>query len=271
MPGEKEKDKGVDEELQKKLSQIKRKILVLSGKGGVGKSTVSTNLAVGLALRDYTVGLLDVDIHGPNVPNMLGLKGVQPSVTPAGAYPVNYSPNLKVMSIGFFAGENDAIVWRGPLKHRAIQQFLVDIIWGPLDWLIVDSPPGTGDEVISVRQLLQKVDGAVIVATPQDVALADVRRSIKFCNATQTPILGIIENMSGFVCPKCGEVVEIFKSGGAERLAKELGVPFLGKIPIDPTVVTAGDEGKPCVEYYPDSPMAKAFNEIINKIEEALK
>ena len=267
----KEKENPVDEELKEKLSKIKHKILVLSGKGGVGKSTVSTNLAVGLSLKGYMVGLLDVDLHGPNIPNMLGLKGVQPSVTPAGAYPVVYSPNLKVMSIGFFAGENDAIVWRGPLKHRAIQQFLVDIIWGDLDRLVVDSPPGTGDEVISIRQLLQKVDGAIIVATPQDVALADVKRSIKFCNATETPILGIIENMSGFVCPKCGEVVEIFKSGGAEKLAKDLGIPFLGKIPIDPTVVAAGDEGKPCVEYYPDSPMAKAFKEIIEKVEAALK
>ncbi len=267
----KEKENPVDEELKEKLSKIKHKILVLSGKGGVGKSTVSTNLAVGLSLKGYMVGLLDVDLHGPNIPNMLGLKGVQPSVTPAGAYPVVYSPNLKVMSIGFFAGENDAIVWRGPLKHRAIQQFLVDIIWGDLDWLVVDSPPGTGDEVISIRQLLQKVDGAIIVATPQDVAIADVKRSIKFCNATETPILGIIENMSGFVCPKCGEVVEIFKSGGAEKLAKDLGIPFLGKIPIDPTVVAAGDEGKPCVEYYPDSPMAKAFKEVIEKVEAALK
>ncbi len=270
MPGKKEQDKEL-QELQEKLSAIKRRILILSGKGGVGKSTVSTNIAVGLSLRDNTVGLLDVDLHGPNIPNMLGLKGTQPSVTPEGAYPVVYSPTLKVMSIGFFAKDNDAIIWRGPLKHRAIQQFLSDIIWGALDYLIVDSPPGTGDEVLSIRHLLGKVDGAIIVATPQDVALADVKRSIKFCEATQTPIIGIIENMSGFVCPKCGEVINIFKSGGAEVLAKELNIRFLGRIPIDPKLVEAGDEGKPCVEYYPESEPAKAFFKIIEQIEKILK
>ncbi len=271
MSEKKEQQEKAYEELQKKLSSIKRRILVLSGKGGVGKSTVSTNIAVGLSMRDKVVGLLDVDLHGPNIPNMLGLKGAPPPATPEGIYPVVYSPTLKVMSIGFFAKDDDAIIWRGPLKHRAIQQFLSDILWGALDYLIVDSPPGTGDEVLSIRHLLGKVDGAIIVATPQDVALADVRRSIRFCESTDTPILGIVENMSGFVCPKCGEVINIFKSGGAEALAKELNIRFLGRIPLDPKVVEAGDKGRPCVEFYPESETAKAFFRIIDKIEEILK
>lgn len=258
--------------LKANVSAIKKKILVLSGKGGVGKSTVSTNLAVGLSKKGYHVGLLDIDIHGPNIPNMLGLQGIPPLVTDMGVFPIKMYDNLEVISIGFFLeGTDTPVVWRGPLKHRMIEQFLSDVRWGVLDYLVVDSPPGTGDEIISIVQLLDKVDGAVIVATPQDVALADVRRSIKFCLESSIPILGIIENMSGFVCPHCGNTVEIFKTGGAEKLAQQYKVPFLGKIPIDPKVVEAGDDGKPVMIYYPDSKPAEAFSEIISKIMEKLK
>ena len=258
------------EKIQEKFSKIKQKIIVLSGKGGVGKSTVSTNLAVGLSLKSYKVGLLDVDLHGPNVPNMLGLKNISPKITPEGIYPVEYSENLKVISIGFFAKDEDAIIWRGPLKHKAIQQFLTDTIWGELDFLIADCPPGTGDEILSIYHVLSKVDGAIIVATPQNVALADVKRSIRFCQETKIPIIGIVENMSGFVCPKCGTQIDIFKTNGARNLAKRYNIPFLGKIPIEPTLVQAEDEGKPYVKYYPESETAKAFFQIIENLENQL-
>ncbi|QER41642.1 Mrp/NBP35 family ATP-binding protein [Thermodesulfobacterium sp. TA1] len=258
--------------LQKTVSDIKRKILVLSGKGGVGKSTVSANIAVGLAQKGYQVGLLDVDIHGPNIPNMLGLQGLIPLITDIGLFPIKAYENLQVISIGFFLeGKDTPVIWRGPLKHNMIKQFLTEVRWGKLDYLVVDSPPGTGDEVISVVQLLNKVDGAVIVATPQEVALADVRRSIRFCLEASVPVLGIVENMSGFVCPRCGDVIEIFKTGGAEKLAQEYNVPFLGKIPLDPRVVQGGDEGKPVLLYYPDSEPAKAFAKVVDQIAEALK
>ena len=258
------------EKIQEKFSKIKQKIVVLSGKGGVGKSTVSTNLAVGLSLKNYKVGLLDVDLHGPNVPNMLGLKNTSPKITSEGIYPVKYSENLKVISIGFFAKDEDAIIWRGPLKHKAIQQFLTDTVWGELDFLIADCPPGTGDEILSIYHVLSKVDGAIIVATPQNVALADVKRSIRFCQETKIPIIGIIENMSGFVCPKCGAKIDIFKTNGAKNLAKKYNIPFLGKIPIEPALVQAEDEGKPYVKYYPESETTKAFLQIIENLENRL-
>lgn len=258
--------------LKANVSAIKKKILVLSGKGGVGKSTVSTNLAAGLSKKGYKVGLLDIDIHGPNIPNMLGLQGFTPLVTDMGIYPLNVLDNLQVISVGFFLeGKDTPVVWRGPLKHRLIEQFLSDVRWGAIDYLVIDSPPGTGDEIISIVELLDNVDGAVIVATPQDVALADVRRSIKFCQEASIPILGIIENMSGFICPHCGNTVEIFKTGGAQKLAEEYKVPFLGKIPVDPQIVQAGDEGKPMMVYFSESKPAKAFAEIIEKITENLK
>ncbi len=261
-----------DVALKATVSAIKKKILVLSGKGGVGKSTVSTNLAVGLATKGYKTGLLDIDIHGPNIPNMLGLEGMPPMITDIGIFPLKVYDNLNVISIGFFLQEKDTpVVWRGPIKHRMIEQFLSDVRWGELDYLVVDSPPGTGDEIISIIQLLDQVDGAVIVATPQDVALADVRRSLRFCKEGSIPVLGIIENMSGFVCPHCGNTVEIFKSGGAEKVAEQYKVPFLGKIPIDPKIVQAGDDGKPVMINYPESKPAQAFNEIIGKIIDKLK
>ncbi len=253
--------------LKTNLGAIKKKLLVLSGKGGVGKSTISTNLAAGLSVKGYKVGLLDIDIHGPNIPNMFGLEGFAPMITDLGIMPIVYSENLKLISIGFFLEKRDeAVVWRGPIKHRLIENFLTDVRWGELDFLVVDSPPGTGDEIISIVQVLDKVDGAIIVATPQDVALSDVRRTVKFCQDAFIPILGVVENMSGFICPHCGKSVEIFKSGGAEKLAETYKIPFLGRIPIEPSITMTGDEGKPFMLFYPDSEPAKAFSKVIDKV-----
>lgn len=257
--------------LKVNLALIKRKFLVLSGKGGVGKSTISANLAAGLSIKGYKVGLLDIDIHGPNIPNMFGLEGMAPMMTDLGIIPLSYSHNLKLISTGFLLENRDeAVAWRGPIKHRLIENFLTDVRWGELDCLVVDSPPGTGDEIISIVQILDKIDGAIIVATPQDVALADVRRTVKFCRDNSIPVIGIIENMSGFVCPHCGKSVEIFKSGGAERLAEDYKIPFLGKIPLDPSITITGDEGKPFMLFYPDSEPAKAFLKVIDKVIEFL-
>lgn len=255
--------------LKTNLAAIKKKFLVLSGKGGVGKSTVSTNLAAGLSAKGYKVGLLDIDIHGPNIPNMFGLEGLAPLVTDLGIMPLHYSENLKLISVGFFLEKKDeAVAWRGPLKHRLIENFLTDVRWGELDCLVIDSPPGTGDEILSIVEILDKMDGAIIVSTPQDVALADVRRTVRFCQDSSIPVLGLIENMSGFICPHCGKSVEIFKSGGAERLAEDYKIPFLGRVPIDPSITITGDEGKPFVLFYPDSEPSKAFWNIIDKVRE---
>lgn len=257
--------------LKANLESIKKKLVVLSGKGGVGKSTVSANLAAGLSAKGHKVGLLDIDIHGPNIPNMFGLEGFAPLVTDLGIMPLHYSDNLKLISVGFFLEKRDtAVAWRGPLKHRLIENFLTDVRWEQLDYLVVDSPPGTGDEILSTVQILDKIDGAIIVSTPQDVALADVRRTISFCQDASIPILGIIENMSGFICPECGKSVEIFKSGGAEKLAETYKIPFLGRIPIDPSITLTGDEGKPFILFNPDSESCKAFTKVIDKVIDSL-
>jgi len=250
------------EQIRKRVKQIKHQILVLSGKGGVGKSTVAVNAAVSLSLKGKKVGLLDIDIHGPSVPQILNLgsKGVQASGETI--LPVEIMGNLKVMSIGFLLRDNDdAVIWRGPMKYHMIKQFLKDVQWGDLDFLIVDSPPGTGDEPLSVVQLLEKPDGAIIVTTPQEVALSDVRKGISFCRNLNLPVLGVLENMSGFVCPKCGERTDIFKSGGGEEMAKQMNVPFLGRIPIDPQIVQTCDLGRPYIQYYSQSQTAKAFEQ----------
>jgi Mrp family chromosome partitioning ATPase len=253
--------------LQHNISGIKHKIIVLSGKGGVGKSTVATNIAIALSQKGKKVGLIDVDIHGPSIPKMLGLEGAPLKGSEEGMLPVDYSEGLKVMSIGFILrDQKDAIIWRAPLKHSLIRQFLRDVRWGDLDYLIIDSPPGTGDEPLSVVQLLENADGAVIVTTPQDVALTDVRKAITFCRHVNLPIIGVVENMSGFVCPYCGKTVDIFKTGGGEEMASEMDVPFLGRIPIEPKIVESGDSGKPYLQYYRDSETAKAFNMVIKPL-----
>jgi Mrp family chromosome partitioning ATPase len=252
------------QKLAQRLCRIRHKIIVLSGKGGVGKSTVAANLALSLAAQGKKTGLLDVDIHGPSVPKMLGLEGYPIEVSQEYWVPVPLGDNLKVMSIGFLLrGRDEAVIWRGPIKMGVIKQFLRDVEWGELDYLVIDSPPGTGDEPLSVIQLIEGLDGAVVVTTPQDISIIDVRRSIKFCRAVKTPVLGVIENMSGFVCPHCGKTTDIFKSGGGENMAKEMKVPFLGRIPLDPRIAQACDQGTPYVQALADSPSARAFAEAI--------
>ena len=234
-------------EHERHLQRIRHKIVVLSGKGGVGKSTVAVNLAMSLAMAGRTVGLLDIDLHGPSIPTMLKLADAQLDVVDGKLIPAGYEA-LKVISVGFLLERpEDAVIWRGPMKAGVIKQFVHDVEWGNLDYLIVDCPPGTGDEPLSIVQTLGACDGAVIVTTPQDVALTDVRRSISFCRKVNLPVLGVVENMSGLVCPHCDQVVEVFKTGGGEAMAREMGVPFLGRLPLDPNVVQAGDAGHPFV------------------------
>jgi len=254
-------------ELQTRMERIGHKILVLSGKGGVGKSTVAANLAISLAQAGKTVGLLDVDVHGPSIPKLMGLEGRSPRSDGRELKAVEVAENLKVMSIGFLLDSGaDAVIWRGPMKYNVIRQFLKDVAWGRLDYLVIDSPPGTGDEPLAVAQLVGKPASALIVTTPQDLAVADVRRSISFCKALDLPVLGVIENMSGLVCPHCGRQVDLFKVGGGEKLAVEMGVPFLGRIPLDPQIVASGDTGRPFVQAFANSQAAKAFARVIAPI-----
>jgi len=256
-----------EQKLKQTLNRIKHKIVILSGKGGVGKSSIAANIAVGLSMHGKKVGLMDVDVHGPSIPRLLKLDGARPEVGANGMYPIPWSKNLSVISLGFLLpSKEDSVIWRGPLKMGVIKQFIKDVVWGILDYLVVDCPPGTGDEPLSVMQLMGKEARAVIVTTPQDVAVDDVRRSINFCRHTGNPIIGVVENMSGFVCPYCKKQVDIFKSGGGEALAKETGVPFLGKIPLDPTLVEAGDSGDVFIKYHQDSPAAKALSKILEPI-----
>lgn len=255
--------------ITRSLGKIKNKILVMSGKGGVGKSTVSVNLALALAKRGHKVGLMDVDLHGPDVVRMLDLKGTiqPPQSKDALVPPLEYNDNLKVVSLEYMMKDRDeAIIWRGPLKIQAIRQFVSDMDWGELDYLVIDAPPGTGDEPLSVAQTIPNVK-AVVVTTPQKVALADVRKSINFCRVVNVEIAGVVENMAGFVCPNCNETVDIFKSGGGEEVAREFELPFLGRIPMDPKVVMAGDDGKPYLSSDGDSPAIAAFSEVVQAVE----
>ena len=255
--------------INRSLGKIKNKILVMSGKGGVGKSTVSVNLALGLAKKGHKVGLMDVDIHGPDVVRMLNMTGTiePPKSKDALIPPLQYNDNLKVVSLEYLMRDRDeAIIWRGPLKIQAIRQFVSDMDWGELDYLIIDAPPGTGDEPLSVAQTIPNVK-AVVVTTPQKVALADVRKSISFCRTVKVDIVGVVENMSGFVCPHCNKTVDIFKSGGGEELARELELAFLGKIPMDPKVVVAGDDGSPYLASDQESPAIEAFSKLVNAVE----
>jgi ATP-binding protein involved in chromosome partitioning len=250
------------EQINQNIKHIKHQILVLSGKGGVGKSSIAANLAVWLSMQGKKVGLLDVDIHGPSVPKLLNLEGSRLQGEEGKIEPVVYSDTLKVMSIGFMIkDENAALIWRGPMKHNVIKQFVADVCWGDLDYLIIDCPPGTGDEPLSIVQLLGKADGAVVVTTPQQLAVADVKKSITFCQQLSLPILGIIENMAGFVCPHCNEKTDIFKGDGGRQMAKDFDVPFLGSIPIDPNMVAAADIGKPFIRYTNQSRTSDALKD----------
>ncbi|MCF7958986.1 MAG: Mrp/NBP35 family ATP-binding protein [Phycisphaerae bacterium] len=249
-------------QIKNNLKDIKHQILVLSGKGGVGKSSIAVNLAVWLSLQGKKVGLLDVDIHGPSVPKLLHLEGRRLQGSQDKIEPVAYSETLKVMSVGFLIqDENSALIWRGPMKHNVIKQFVSEVAWGELDYLVVDCPPGTGDEPLSIVQLLGPVDGAVVVTTPQQLAITDVKKCITFCKQLSLPILGVIENMSSFVCPHCKQRTDIFGDDGGRQMAQDHDVPFLGSIPIDPAMAPAADAGQPFIGIHNDSPTSQAFSE----------
>ncbi|HUT52282.1 MAG TPA: Mrp/NBP35 family ATP-binding protein [bacterium] len=270
--GESQEDFEDRRRLNRKLCRIKHKLIVLSGKGGVGKTTVAANLALSLADRGRATGLMDVDIHGPSIPRIMGIEGKPVEVLDKMLLPIPAAPGLKVMSIGvLLQGKDEAVIWRGPLKMGVIRQFLRDVDWGDLDYLVIDSPPGTGDEPLSVVQLIPDLDGAVIVTTPQDISVIDVRRSIQFCRTVNIPVLGVIENMSGFVCPHCGKTTDVFKSGGGEKMARDMNVPFLGRIPLDPKITEASDQGKPYLKSFKDSESAKAFARAIDALIEKVE
>ncbi|SEM04410.1 Chromosome partitioning ATPase, Mrp family, contains Fe-S cluster [Syntrophus gentianae] len=256
-----------DEKVKINMQRIAHKILVLSGKGGVGKSTVAVNLATALALQGRRVGLLDVDFHGPSIPTLLHLEGKRPEATENGLLPITIEGGMKVMSIGFLLQRpDDAVIWRGPLKIGAIKQLLGDVAWGDLDYLVIDFPPGTGDEPLTVAQTIPEADGAVVVTTPQDVSTIDVSKSVTFCRQLNIPVLGVVENMSGLICPHCSKLIDLFKQGGGEEMAKRMGVPFLGRIPLDPQIVQSSDEGRPFVYHHSNTEAAAAFQGIVEPL-----
>lgn len=242
------------------LGRIRYKIFVMSGKGGVGKSSVTVNLAAALAQNGRKVGIMDVDIHGPSVPNLLGLKStIEVDPFDQMLLPAKYNENLSVISMDTLLEDRDqAILWRGPKKASAIRQFLADVKWGNLDYLIIDSPPGTGDEHMTVLKSIPDAK-CVVVTTPQEISLADVRKAVNFLQYTNAEILGIVENMSGLACPNCGMEINLFKKGGGEELAKSHGLAFLGAIPLDPAAVVSADMGQPVVYLNENSPAKKAF------------
>ncbi len=249
------------------MNSIKHKILVMSGKGGVGKSTVAANLAAFVSGRGKTAGLLDVDIHGPSIPKLLGLECGQIPFKSGKIIPVRTESGLEVMSIGFLLDSDDsALIWRGPMKMGVIKQFVEDVSWGNPEYLIVDLPPGTGDEALSVCQLIKRVDGSLIITTPQDLALLDVRKSVDFCRKMKIPVIGVIENMSGFTCPSCGETTYIFKKGGAKKMCRDMGLKFLGSLPLSPRVVERSDDGKTAQDSSSESDFSRKMERIFSGI-----
>jgi len=257
-----------DAAVKDSLGKIKQKIIVMSGKGGVGKTSTSVNLSIALAKKGYKVGIMDVDLHGPDVPRMLGLTGMLDIGQNRKLTPIAKMENLKAVSIeSLTMSKDDAIIWRGPIKFSAIKQFIGDVDWGELDFLIIDCPPGTGDEPLTIAQTIKDAK-AIIVTTPQEVSLADVRKSINFCKTVKMQIFGLIENMSGFTCPHCGEKVEIFGAGGGEKTAAATGIRFLGRIPMDPKVVACGDRGESIQEVYEDSPVSQAISAVADQVAE---
>ncbi len=257
--------------LSVRMGKIKHKVAVISGKGGVGKSTVTVNLAAAFAQKGYTVGILDADIHGPSVPRLLGLTGRQVKMGPPGVFPVPGPLGIRVISIDFFLPEEVPTIWRGPLKMGAIRQFLEDIVWGDLDLLFIDLPPGTGDEPLTIAQFLPEMDGVIVVTMPSQLSSTIVKKAITFALRLKMPIIGVVENMSGFICPHCGVKTEIFRSGGGRKMAEESGVAFLGSVPIDPEVGADADQGKPFAVAHPDSAAAKAFSEVVANVEAYIK
>ena len=257
-----------DVALKNSLRKIKYIFMIMSGKGGVGKSSTSVNLAIALAGKGYRVGLMDVDIHGPDIPRMLGLSEMLDLDSEQKLVPASFSENLKVISVESLSiNKDDAIIWRGPMKYSAIRQFLSDVAWGELDFLLIDAPPGTGDEPLTIAQIIPNAK-SIIVTTPQEISLADVRKSISFCKTVKMEVFGLIENMSGFFCPHCNEAVDLFGSGGGEKLAMDAGIVFLGKIPFDSKMVTCGDQGVSFQERHADSTVGKAFSKIAARMAE---
>ncbi len=258
--------------IKEKMSQIKHKIAVISGKGGVGKTLVTVNLAMALAKTGKTVGVFDADLTGPCVPKMLGLKGSRLEAGPAGIGPATGPMGIKAVSMDFLLPSDESpVVWRGPLKMGAIKQFLGEVAWGSLDYLLVDLPPGTGDESLSILQLLPEMDGVVIVTIPSEVSQAVVKKAVTFAREMKVPILGIVENMAGMICPHCGEMIEVFSKGGGARVSDEMNVDLLGSIPMDPRIAADSDQGNPFVVSHPDSPAAKVFQEIVAEIQKRVE
>ncbi len=255
-------------QLRVRMERVGHKVAVMSGKGGVGKSLVTVNLAATLAAEGKRVGVLDADLHGPTVPRMLGLKGAHLEAGENGIIAPKARSGIKVASMDFLLPSQDSpVIWRGPLKMAAIRQLLTDVDWGDLDYLLIDLPPGTGDESLTVLQLLPGIDGVVIVTMPNEVSGQVVQKSISFVRQLKAPIVGVIENMSYLICPHCGDRIALFGDGVAERVASEMGVPFLGSIPLEPKIAQNSDSGTPFVSENPDSPAAKAFIGIVAEIE----
>jgi len=252
------------------LSKIKNKLFIMSGKGGVGKSSISANIAVALADKGFKVGLMDVDLHGPSIAQIMGISGLLDISENKLLLPSKCKNNLKVVSMQSLIQDKDqAVIWRGPAKNGMIKQFIGSVNWGGLDFLIIDSPPGTGDEPLSVVQTIPDVN-AVVITTPQDVALADVRKSLNFCKTVKIKTLGVIENMGPFKCPHCNDIIELFKSGGGEKTAKAMNVPFLGTLPFDPEVVKNCDDGTPIITENKSNSFSKALNDVVDKIIKSL-
>jgi len=264
--------KAQDEEIKEKLKEFKNKILVMSGKGGVGKSTVAAYLAVGLARKGFQVGLMDVDLHGPSIPRLLGLKGeIVSSPGLKKGIPLSYLPNMQVMSIESLLGDKDtATIWRGPLKIGVIKQFINDIAWSSSDYLIIDCPPGTGDEPLTIAQTIPDTR-ALIVTTPQEISLSDVRKSINFCRQVNMNIIGLVENMSGLTCPYCGKTIDLFKTDGGMITAKKAGLTLLGSLPLEPEIVIEGDIGSVAWMDKEDMPYTINFNKIVDMVADFTK
>jgi len=261
-------EKPKESKLIKQMRAIKNKIMVMSGKGGVGKSTVAANLAARLADRGYKVGLLDADIHGPSIPKMFGIEDERPNVGEDGIIPIPVTENLSIMSIALLVEDKDSpIIWRGPAKMAAIKQFLEEVAWGKLDYLFIDLPPGTGDEPLSIAQLIEKLDGAVVVTTPQDVALLSVRKSLTFAHMLEVPVIGIVENMGAMKCPHCDEKIDIYGMGGVEKAASDFDVDVIGELPIDPQIADIEDQGRVHLEGDKDLEWFREFNKVVDSVE----
>ena len=256
------------EKINHRMDKIKHKLIIISGKGGVGKSMIAVNLAYGLLFQGKAVGILDIDIHGPSLAKMVGIEDRRLRFSDNEVIePIAITSSLKIVTIASLLEDADTpIIWRGPLKMKLISQFLGDVNWGELDYLVIDSPPGTGDEPLSVAQLVPGLSGAIIVTTPQEIALLDSRKSVNFAKTLKVSVIGIIENMSGLICPHCGKEIDLFKTGGGEKAAAELEVAFLGRIPIEPTIVDSTDQGRPFIRAYGKTPTARLMDGIVGKI-----